>query len=146
MCSLISCLKLFLLLYIIFFAMAAALKLFLSVRTKHVSFKKIVCLHCSAFPPHIEFHSLVFWENGEDPKAKFCSKWVLASCLIGPRLSPSNEHDAASLSFELLALETLWNGSVMLKWSFCVENFLAAHSPTTAGITGWFPDLHLTEV
>lgn len=60
MCSLISCLKLFLLLYIIFFAMAAALKLFLLVRTKHVSFKKIVCLHRSAFPPHIEFHSLVF--------------------------------------------------------------------------------------
>lgn len=43
-----------------FFAVAAALKLFLSVRTKHVSFKKNVCLHRSAFPPHIEFRSLVF--------------------------------------------------------------------------------------
>lgn len=49
-------------------------------------------------------------------------------------------------SFEVFALETLWNGSVMLKWLFCVENFIAAHSPARAGITAWFPGLHVTEV
>lgn len=43
-----------------FFAVAPALKLFFSARTKHVYFPKIFCLHHSVFPPHLEFHSLVF--------------------------------------------------------------------------------------
>lgn len=40
-----------------YFAVSAALKLFLSARAKHVSFQKIVSHHLSVFPSHLEFQS-----------------------------------------------------------------------------------------
>lgn len=107
-----------------YFAVAAALKFFLSARTKYVSFPKIVCLHYSVFPLHLEFQSLMLWEDGEDPEAKLCSKWVLTSRLIAHRLSLSSECDTASLKefWSLCSGGTLewfwcWNDHVVLKIS-----------------------------
>lgn len=102
-------------------------------------------LQCVSTPPRIsESHALRGWGG----------PWGQALQQMSINISP---HCSQTFSLkwvwccltERVLKSLLWRHSgivLMLKWPCCVENFLAAHSPTRAGITGWLPDLHLTEV